>query len=101
MIVTLHPGLFEPVSHFLASNDPQRSIRPHFAALFQFRKAGAKLVQHRPFLKPAPRRNQAQPRHTVIFRFVRRFEDSFAVNQIVAWSVRVIRGGLGAKPAIL
>ena len=101
MAVTFQARRLQPVGHGLAFDDAQRGVRAGLAALGEFANAVANFVQHRPFLEAAPGGDQAEGVDVVAAGLVGGLLDRLRVHESVSGGIGLVKGGLGAKAAIL
>ena len=81
--VALDPGFLEPVGDLLAFDDAERDIGTGLAAGLQFADAVANFVEHRPFVQPFPRGDEADGGDAIFIRFLGGFLDGFGIHETV------------------
>ena len=99
--VAFHAGFFQAVGDALAFDEAEGNVGARLATSFQFADAVAAFIEHRAFIQPFPRGDEAHGGDVVEVRFIGGFGDRFGFNKAVFRRACLIMRRLRAEAAIL
>ena len=99
--VALEAGGLEAVGDFLSLDEAERGVGAGLAAGLHLADAVADLVEHRAFVQPAPRGDEADGGHLILLRLGEGVLHRLGVHEAILRRAGLVVGGLRAEAAIL